>query len=236
MRSAEAIPNNPWPHDMSITVENGPLALLELLWVREAWGVQPQGDVPPLLRDAPAPLGRTSRADAGAEAGDGAGAETRDGAGDEAGAETRDGAWAAAWPDLWAACLAHAAVPPHPSLFMRVHATAEGSAERADLLRTLTGPRWRDRFGDLAFDDSFDAWRQARSDEVARASAVPLDASPERRALEALIPAWRAGLSTVITLPCAGEYARVVGASALLVTDETRADPGRYSAALATFR
>lgn len=38
MRSVHQIPGNPWPHDMTITVEDRPAPLLELLWLREAYG------------------------------------------------------------------------------------------------------------------------------------------------------------------------------------------------------
>ena len=59
--------------------------------------------------------------------------------------------------------------------------------------------------------------------------------SPEHRDLEALIPAWRAGLTKIVTIPCRGEYTRKLGTNALLVTDGTRADSGLYRAALASF-
>ena len=50
MRSNAPIPGNPWPHDMIITVEDRPNVLLELLWIREAFALQPHGeDLPPLL-------------------------------------------------------------------------------------------------------------------------------------------------------------------------------------------
>ena len=62
-----------------------------------------------------------------------------------------------------------------------------------------------------------------------------LENSPERRDLEALIPAWRAGLTKVVTIPCRGDHTRRVGDNALLVTDETRADSERDRRALAAF-
>ena len=52
MRSSVPIPGNPWPHDMLITVEDNPHALVDLLWIREAWNLQPAAnDLPPLLSD-----------------------------------------------------------------------------------------------------------------------------------------------------------------------------------------
>jgi len=64
----------------------------------------------------------------------------------------------------------------------------------------------------------------------------PREDEPERRSLEALIPARRAGLSRVVTIPCRGEHTRMVERSALLVSDGTRDDPERYAAALRAFR
>ncbi len=55
MRSMFPMPDNPWPHDMAITVEDSPHALLELLWIREAWQLDAEGpDLPPELADTPA--------------------------------------------------------------------------------------------------------------------------------------------------------------------------------------
>lgn len=52
MRSSVPIPGNLWSHDMVITVEDNPHALVDLLWIREAWNLQPAGnDHPPLLSD-----------------------------------------------------------------------------------------------------------------------------------------------------------------------------------------
>ena len=55
MQSTSAIPGNPWPHDMVVEIEDSPHALLDLLWLREACGLQPAGvDLPPLLAHPPA--------------------------------------------------------------------------------------------------------------------------------------------------------------------------------------
>lgn len=52
MRSSVPIPGNPWPHDMTITVEDNPHTLVDLLWIRETWNLQPVGgDLPPSLSD-----------------------------------------------------------------------------------------------------------------------------------------------------------------------------------------
>jgi hypothetical protein len=62
-----------------------------------------------------------------------------------------------------------------------------------------------------------------------------LEERPERAALDALIPAWRRGLTKIVEIPCEGTYTRRIGEHTLLVTAETRADTARYGAALASF-
>lgn len=208
MRSTTPIPGNPWPHDMVITVDDDPHQLVELLWVREAWGLEATGgDLPPGLVEPPPRAGEPDEREA----------------------------WEAAWPQVWEAAVRHAAVRVEPSVFEELRRTADGSAERAELIRRLRGPTWRGRFGDTAFTEDYRAWTEARF--YARRDDRPrsLAESPERRCLDALIPAWQAGLAKVVTIPCRGEHTRVIGGSALLVTEATREDPGRYAAALGTF-
>ena len=41
MRSSVPLSGNPWPHDMVITVEDDPQSLLDLLWIRGAWNLDP---------------------------------------------------------------------------------------------------------------------------------------------------------------------------------------------------
>ena len=54
MRSSTPIPGNPWPHEMTLTVEDRPNQLLELLWLREAYALRPEGDdLPPMLVQTP---------------------------------------------------------------------------------------------------------------------------------------------------------------------------------------
>ena len=43
-----------WPDDMVLEIEDSPHALLDLLWLREACGLEPTGaDLPPLLTVPP---------------------------------------------------------------------------------------------------------------------------------------------------------------------------------------
>jgi len=207
MLSSSPMPENPWPHDMLITTDR-PSPLFELLWVREAWGLQPAGaDLPPLLVDTPATV---SSGHPPAE-------------------------WSEGWASLWDACVKHAAKPQDRAGMHRLFTDRSlGEAERVALLSGLHGPSWRKRFGDEAITGAYVAWQSA--DAERRMSAVhSLDESPEHRALDSLIPAWRAGLTTLVVIPCRGSYTRRIGASALLLTDETRDDPIRFAEALGTF-
>ena len=209
MRSNRPMPGNPWPHDMTITVEDDPHTLLDLLWIREAWGLEPIGDdLPPLLV---ATLERERR--------------------------EPDPRWADAWPGLWRACLEHAGAEREPGLIERLHGQSIDPAERAELRGRLAGPSWRDEFGDAALTERHEAWSAARTEELLARMRHPrpLDEEPERRSLDALIPAWRSGLTKLVVIPCRGTFTRRVGPNALLVTAETRDDPARYAGALAAF-
>ncbi len=206
MQSTAPREGDRWPHAMTIRVQHAPLAVIELLWIREAYALHPPGDAPPPLVDTPP---RAGEAD-----------------------DVR--AWEESWRDMWEACVRHAAGSVGPGALGELARTADGFPERAAVLRGLRGPSWRDRLGDAAFTDDYRRWDGQRAD--ARPRVRSLADSPERRALDALVPAWEAGLSTIITIPCRGEHTRVVGDSGLLMTAATRADPERYAAALAVFR
>lgn len=192
---------------MTITIEDSPVALLELLWVREAWGLDPGSPSPPPLLAGPV---RLRQAPGPAE-------------------------WERAWPELWEECVLHAAVDAGPIL-QRLLSTADASPERAELLDSLLGPSWHRRFGDESVGEPFAAWQQERHGALLKTSAVPIDETPERRSLDALVPAWEAGLTKVVTIPCRGEYTRVVAESTLIITEADRREPDRYADALATFR
>ena len=212
MRSAQPIPGNPWPHEMAITVEDRPRQLLELLWLREAHGLHPTGDdPPPLLLESP------ERASIGVD-------------------DVARAAWNRAWMRAWREAVAHAGREQDPQLFERLRATRDGSAERAVLLREIVGPDWGDEFSrDILQDPSYLDWDRRRMDAFIESRPRVLEDSPERRDLDALIPAWRGGLTRIVTIPCRGEYNRRLGLHALLVTDGTRADSDSYRRALTSF-
>lgn len=196
---------------MTITVENRPTAVNELLWVRAAYGLEVEGDVPPALLDTPDDAGRTLAA----------------------GERAR---WTAVWPRLWEAAVRHAARPTDTSTLESLVRPNLPVEERAVLLERVAGPSWRDEFGDEVFDDpSFEAWNRRSFEAVSSARPRALDAHPERRAVDALTPAWRRGLGVVVVLACAGAYTRSLGSTGLLVTAGTRRDDAAYREALSSF-
>ncbi|WP_157480290.1 hypothetical protein [Leifsonia sp. Root227] len=217
MISSEPRPDDPWPPDMRITIEDRPSALLELLWIREAHGLQPHGDdLPPLLSDPPA-LVVDAQVDAATRV-----------------------EWERGWPQLWQDALTHAGADQDPALFDRLLHTADGSSERAELLRQVTGPYWSDLFGTTASEGdassgSYGDWLDRGTAAYLAAMPTSYEEQPERRDLPALIPAWRRGLTKIVVIPCTGDVTRTVGGNALLVTAGTRADSGRYRRALGAF-
>ncbi|HEV7848510.1 MAG TPA: hypothetical protein VGO88_04200 [Mycetocola sp.] len=211
MRSSVPMPGNPWPHDMVITVEDDSQPLLELLWIREAWQLDPEGgDLPPLLVDTPASLGASQRS----------------------GAPIRE--WRAAWPRVWTAVLQHAGTVRAPDIFDRLQAS-ENSDERARLLRELVGSSWQEEVDAEAITDETQQWMHSQFKHRTGRSLAGWGAQPEHLALETLIDAWRCGLTKIVEIPCRGTFTRRIGAHAILVTAETRADPARYRSALTEF-
>ena len=213
MRSVRPIPGNPWPHEMTITVDDSPSTLLELLWIREAYHLRIEGeDIPPLLTEAP-------------EAANG-----------PAPTESLNVTWEQTWPRLWRAVTQHAGRDQDPVQFERLQQTANGSPERLQILHEIVGPSWRDEFGDAVFDDpSYREWSQRGTDRQISAMRQPGAESPEHRDLDALTRAWRSGLTKVVTIPCQGDFSRKITDNALLMTETTRADSSTYQRALNSF-
>jgi hypothetical protein len=197
---------------MSITIEDRANPLLELLWIREAYHLRPDGDdLPPLLLNPP-----TQRLTP---------------------PSSIDGqSWTSAWPSLWAATVAHAGTELDPSLHERLSHTANGSRERLDLLQRIVGTNWRDHFGPAALDrDSYQEWNHAAFQAKLASRPAGLGGNALRRDLDAVVTAWRAGMNTIITIPCRDEYTRRVGDNALLITEQTITTSDSFRRALAAF-
>lgn len=210
MRSLIPIPGDPWPHDMVITIEDRPDALLELLWLREAYELRPDADdLPPLLQVPP--RGDMTNVPSAAEREE----------------------WTAAWPSLWAATLAHAGKDSDPALHERLRRSPNGSPERLHLLQEIVGPNWRDRFGADALDrDSYREWNDATFQATLAARPAGLEGHALRRDLDAVISAWRAGMTKIIAIPCRGEHAQRIGANALLITEQMMTSSDAFRRAL----
>jgi len=58
---------------------------------------------------------------------------------------------------------------------------------------------------------------------------------PEHRDLDALITAWQAGLTKIVTIPCQRDFHRRISPTAMLMTDAERADSAAYRRALNAF-
>lgn len=211
MRSMNPSPGNPWPHDMVLNVNGEEPALLDLLWVRVAWSLEPAGDPPPPPEIVPEPTATTQMF-------------RRD---------RRE--WETAWSQLWIGALAHLGRPDDPDRFESLNSSVDGSDERRRLLDEIRGPSWRQRFGHDGFDDRYHEWVMAISGDRMAEHRLPLEQHPERRCLDAAIVAWERGLETIVTVPCIGEYTRTISASGLCVTRATRLDPDRYRRALLSF-
>ena len=204
---------NPWPHDMVVTIDDDPDTLVELLWVRERWNLHPvDDDLPPFLSD------ESVRAHAQTET------------------PNATTIWRDAWPAVWNSCIHHAGLVDDSTIFDLIRETPDGSPERADLLARLVGPSWSRTVSDNVSTEEYEPWKLVQFQARAYRRPISMAESPERMSLPALIPAWRAGLEKIVTIPCQGSYTRIIGEHTLLVTDQTRDDHQQYSEALRLFR
>lgn len=196
-----------WPHDMTLTVEDHPLALNLLLFIRHSWVIAADADIPELL---PAPAPGTSKAPASASISE------------------WENRWRTAWERAWAWYqIADPSWPQYPTQasMRQMQETLRQIMRPGQPLHPRVPPLWTSEYEWDGIDqDAFNAWDQSL------ATKVPTDA--ERRNLPSLIPAWESGLDTIIVLPYEGYFAQRVTRRHLAVSASTRNDPDSYSRAL----
>lgn len=213
MRSVEPRPNNPWPHDMVLHVQFDEGALLDLLWVREAWRLEVSGpDVPPrpLELEEPELTAEGLRRD------------------------KRE--WERGWTELWETSLATLARRRRPRVSGAMAAAVVEALSDEEVQALWNGESWRSRFGDAAFTAGYEAWIGRLQARRNRFHELPLELQPQRQALDELVPAWRRGLTTIVTIPCSGTYTRTIGDDTLLLTEPAYDDIDQLRAALRLFR
>lgn len=203
MRSSDSMPGNPWPHDMSITIEDAPTFLSELLFVRSAWGLDPAG-VPRLDRE-PDP-GTSTR--------------PRRPAVDEL-----ERLWLIDWQRAWTQFQddpGEGRIPDENELRRIAEASDE---ELQEVYSTRPSAIWYTGMD----GEAANKWRVS----LVNYHRKSLPETPEQLALPALIHAWHHGIDTIIQLPYRGHYARRLSRRNLLVSQETRHNPDLYTEALA---
>ncbi|MCA4133150.1 hypothetical protein [Arthrobacter sp. M4] len=201
MRSQQ--PNNPWPHDMGITVDRLPASLALLLFVRSAWGLTGFSSIPPVV---PAPdVGGSRRPDSPAL-----------------------DVWEARWRQAWDRAIAWYDVEDEK----HQHPTPElmrSQSRPGQPLHPALPPLWSDEYEFEGLDrQAFTRWFNS----VRQKHLRPVEPSPERTCLPDLVEAWKTGLDTVIAMPYDGYYARRITRRHIIVSDATHEDPARFSSAL----
>lgn len=183
---------------MVIRVEDLPHHLTLLLFVREAWSLAPDIDIPPLQ---PAPdCGRSQMPHS-------------------ADASTWDMRWKTMWNEAlnWYEIAARGYLP--------TPAEMRESQDPSQGLNPFIPPFWTQRYEWEGLDrDAYQAWEQRLMPKF------PHDG--EYRSLQALIPAWKSGIDTIIVLPYRGYFAHRLSHQHLVVSADTRNNPANYSRAL----
>ncbi|HEV7566069.1 MAG TPA: hypothetical protein VGO31_08950 [Microbacteriaceae bacterium] len=198
------MPGNPWPHDMTITVEDGPTFLVDLLFVRSVWELNPAG-VPPLARE-PDP-----------------GTSTRPW---RPGVEDLERLWLIDWQRAWTEFEDDRSVRIPDAVVLRQ--IADSSDE--ELWDAFSARRPSELWYSVGMDrDAANRWRISLADDHRR----PLAETPEWQALPALIHAWQQGVDTIIQLPYSGHHVERLNRTHLLVSQETRHNKDLYTDALA---
>jgi hypothetical protein len=206
MRSDRPTPGDPWPHDMVIAVNDADPLLTTLLFVNDAWDLQ-MTRIPPL---APPP---------------GIGAAFRP-------ATASVDEWRQRWRDAWGQAVAAAGNRPDPPAGW----TADPDRVQQSMMEWMRSRprRFTEVWGDEGFDhEAYRNW--VSSLRPPERHHRRLEEHPERRALPALIGAWRRGLRTVVTMPFARHWSAQGGPHHLLIAEMTRNDIDHYTARLNLF-
>ncbi|WP_026556842.1 hypothetical protein [Arthrobacter sp. 35W] len=205
MRLLHPRPGNPWPHDMVIGVDPAPSNICMLLYIRSAWGIAADADVPPLV---PVPERGTSAAP------------------DTASLQEWGARWAVAWRRAWD----WYEIQEPRSGQLPTQEMLRSLAAPGQPLHPLVPPFWYAEHGDKGLDwDAYGTWQNSLQPIP---PPLRVQQSPEHLSLPALIEAWQGGLGSIITLPYQGWYARRITRRHLVVSTEVRANPGLYARAL----
>jgi hypothetical protein len=211
MRYWDSLPDNPWPHGMAIRVDDTPHHLTLLLFIRHAWDIAADADVPRL---EPLPAAGTSRIP------------------DSATPAEWEARWHRAWGRAWDWYSVEEPDPtvhPAPAHLRLVSQPGHG-------LDPLIPPFWQADHGWDGIDaDAYNAWEMACSPAAYGRPGRSAAEHPEPQSLPALSAAWKNGLDTVIVLPYQGYFARRITGRHLAVSAATRNERAAYSRALHTF-
>ncbi|MGO4192831.1 hypothetical protein AB4Y67_14300 [Arthrobacter sp. YAF17] len=210
MKFWDPVPDNPWPQGMAIRVDDTPHHLTLLLFIRHAWDIAADADVPRL---EPVPGAGTSRIPDSATPVEWEARWHR--------------AWARAW-DWYSVEEPDPTVHPTPAHLRLVSQPGHG-------LDPLVPPFWQADYGWAGIDaGAYNSWQWASGPQADAHPGRGAAELPEPQSLPALIAAWENGLDTVIVLPYRGHFARRITARHLAVSAATRNEPAAYSRALHT--
>ena len=211
MRYWGRVPDSPWPHGMAIRVDDAPHHLTVLLFIRHAWKIAADADVPRL---EPLPDVGTSRIP------------------DSAAPAEWEARWRRAWGRAWDW---YSVVEPDPAIHPTPGYIREVS-QPGHALDPLIPPFWQADHGWEGIDaGAYTAWEMASGPQAYARPRRNAAESPEPQSLPALIAAWENGLDTVIVLPYQGYFARRITARHLAVSAATRNEQAAYSRALHSF-
>ncbi|MFB2597562.1 hypothetical protein ACEXQE_07210 [Herbiconiux sp. P17] len=142
------------------------------------------------------------------------------------------GGMAALWRRDWARAWAPFD-PPNPEATGPDAATAHLLATLDDTQLALAVSGAPSEFWLRGIDaEALGAWRRELTESEHHPPSI--DETPERRSLPALIAAWQTGMTHIVQLPYAGNFAERINSRTLVVSGTTRFEPALFARALAT--